>query len=1132
MDISNNINLGKSNRGNVRNVNEGGGSNILSKYFIDESTPSRGIYKMKTIETNRRSFNGKRNIIAVDTETNKEIDLSDGGVRRIINGVVENLKTMVNSEHKVNFTFFFEYEKDGMYQYFSAMTNFYSILGQDKVDAIFEKYKQLKRNGEEVYEGGAYRLVFIELNLFDMSFDRKLKNHKSKSKDKRTKFENELNKSKEKEYKKMDEKIKYNSYFIADKKIKNIKKKLQVVNERRETRRNKDMRSKYLKDLDRYETEMNLLIDNEKLTNEIKLKFDNIIEKKNKKRPVESKRNETRGNKKKNTNQNNNINEKKGGFYVELPLFLKTKHSILNIKNRDEMCFIWCVLAGLYPIKENATRVVHYKKHFKSLDTSMIDFPVNITTIPVFADANNLNISVWELLLPEFDDKLDEENISLKCILKTMNRKEDNTIIKLLLYNGHYMLIKDIELLLRTVCSLSYKPIFCEKCQDCYFSNLSAYQKHLKICMKNDSDLNFEMPSSFGDIYYKNFKNEFKAGYVIYADYEAILESTSIHFGKGSEKTSKHKEIAIGMVQVESFKDEICEEYIYGENCTSIFIDKLFDITLKISTERSCFIDRFKESTVKSNETCSICKHSFDDTKTCVVIANEIATNFKTLKCHKTCAFMFSGKIFSLTIFFHNLKGYDSHFIVDEFAKRCREFFVIPVSREKYISFQGKINECNVKFLDSMSFINGSIASNAARLKEFKYMGSHLPKSNLPLGSLLNYVKKQAFPYEYVTSREILENEGLPTDKSKWYSSLTGKETSIEDIEFALKTCEIMNFKNIKEYMMFYLRIDVLLLLEIYESFRKMTINEYGLDPVHYFTTPGMAWDAAMKSTGIRLELLKTDEMVRFFCERGTIRGGISTVSEKKWGVSSDNSSVFYFDVTNLYGFAMTFPLPYGGFEFVDKSIMNDLLYEWKIDDKFGYILEVDIYVPSELHDKFNELPFLAEHYDGKLIPTLLNKTNYRIHIYVLQQAIRHGLILKDIKKVMKFKQKRWLKDYIEHNTNMRAATTDENMRNFFKLMNNAVYGKTMENIFNRCKYTIFQKNDEVKLKRMVKKNKIEGISNLTENIIIGKRNEIPKFDKPVYVGFAILELSKHHMYFILYDVIKPKWPSSKLMYM
>ena len=125
----------------------------------------------------------------------------------------------------------------------------------------------------------------------------------------------------------------------------------------------------------------------------------------------------------------------------------------------------------------------------------------------------------------------------------------------------------------------------------------------------------------------------------------------------------------------------------------------------------------------------------------------------------------------------------------------------------------------------------------------------------------------------------------------------------------------------------------------------------------------------------------------------------------------------------------------------------------------------------------------------------------------------------------------------------MRSNTKDENMRNFYKLMNNAVYGKTMyilllfkifqrENIFKRCKYIITNSNDSTRIRKLVQTGKIDKLINLTDNILIGKRNHIPTFDKAIYVGFCILELSKTHMYFLLYDVIKPKWPESQLMYM
>ena len=122
-----------------------------------------------------------------------------------------------------------------------------------------------------------------------------------------------------------------------------------------------------------------------------------------------------------------------------------------------------------------------------------------------------------------------------------------------------------------------------------------------------------------------------------------------------------------------------------------------------------------------------------------------------------------------------------------------------------------------------------------------------------------------------------------------------------------------------------------------------------------------------------------------------------------------------------------------------------------------GYLLEVDVNYPKELHDYHNDLPFMCEKIKingvEKLVPNLYNKRKYVIHIKALHQALKHGLVLEKIHRVIEFKQSAWMKEYIDFDTRLRTKATNDFEKDFYELMNNSVFGKTMENILETQKY-------------------------------------------------------------------------------
>ena len=362
---------------------------------------------------------------------------------------------------------------------------------------------------------------------------------------------------------------------------------------------------------------------------------------------------------------------------------------------------------------------------------------------------------------------------------------------------------------------------------------------------------------------------------------------------------------------------------------------------------------------------------------------------------------------------------------------------------------------------------------------------------------------------------------------------------SEDDYQHAQRVWKKFGIHNLGDYHDLYLRTDVVLLANVFEAFRDTSLRHYKLDPTHFYTSPGLAWKACLKCTGIRLGLLTDPDMLLMF-ERG-IRGGITQAVRKyasannkymgdKFDPKSESSYLQYLDANNLYGWAMSQPLSTGGFKWVDVN-PNEISELATRTDK-GYLLEVDVSYPKELHNPHNDLPFMCERMEingvEKLVPNLRDKKNYVIHIQALNQALQHGLRPEGIHRAIEFDQSQWLKTYIDFNTQLRTAATNDFEKDFFKLMNNSAFVKTMENIRKHRNIKLVT-TEEKYLHTVMKPNFKSGVL-FGENLMgceMGKIKVV--MNKLVYLGQAILDLSKIIMYKFHYDYMVPKYDLEKL---
>ena len=230
--------------------------------------------------------------------------------------------------------------------------------------------------------------------------------------------------------------------------------------------------------------------------------------------------------------------------------------------------------------------------------------------------------------------------------------------------------------------------------------------------------------------------------------------------------------------------------------------------------------------------------------------------------------------------------------------------------------------------------------------------------------------------------------------------------------------------------------------------------------------------------------------------------------------------------------------LPVNGFKWVKNTskIVEEFIKNYDEDSDKGYILEVDVKYPRKLHDLHSDLLFLPKRMKidkcKKLVCNLRNKKKYVVHIRSLKEALNHRLKLKKIHRIIEFNQEAWLKTYIDMNTELRKIAKNDFEKDFFKLMNNAVFGKTMENVRKHRDITLV--TTDKKRSKLVSEPNYHTMNYISEDlsIIEIKRTKV-KMNKPIYLGLSILEISKILMNEIWHDYMKPKYGNNvKLCYM
>lgn len=1019
-----------------------------------------------------------------------------------------------------------------------------------------------------------------------------------------------------------------------------------------------------------------------------------------------------------------------GASHVKLPQFISKKAAVINIQNKDERCLEYALICGLHydemESKKNAERTSKYREWMGTLNFDGIEFPVKTDgkDIAKIEKMNDLCINVYALRDEECTKDTFRKNLFL-----LYQSKKDKKAIQLFFYKNHYMYIHNWKAFTNRD---GEHHFYCPNCLTSHRCQ-ETLDKHLKQCNKIEP-LNTSMPTEDSILRFKKWNTTMRHPVGCYCDFEAFNHSA---VAKGVREN--------GVLDMSSGEKPLPKDVKFEQTAASCGMFLQCDIPLSIPSfyslckqgdsddihmmvtkkirevEKTVRFEVFDDEKPQPSLThaerkmfnqstrCPHCKYQYNSERWC-----KKAGGYETVMKvedhdHRTGKFrgdlcskcnLDLGKIEKkqgrfINFYFHNLKGYDMHHIIQALAKDDVEFErikCIPKNGEQYTTFSWKplpcekeeylrlkkehdylknllqskkgskeekeewrtrkseINEylespLEIRFIDTMAFLNAGIESLLNNLPDdaklnLKTMACD-PDGNFSADRFEMVKRKGDFPYEWFDHHSKLRATSLPTF-DHWSSRLRRAflkdESKLQKLQ---ETWNFFGFKTFKDWHDHYLEIDVKGLADVFENFRVLCLDIYGVDPAFYFTAPGMFNDALYKYTGAKVELISDVDMYNFM-EAG-IRGGLSVQANRysrannkymrSHDITQKSKYILYTDANNLYGWAMKQALPYREYQWEDvnsrsldewdaiardpsvfqeewlkakNSKFQEMHHDTCFPDNWGqkqngitsrvagksfrevlqnhsdyvawavnespckqsplhvfkqYILgvtlekeesvgctfEVDLEYPIALHDDHNDYPCAPESMEisnaelrlssyaaskmqstkklrvpcRKLCATLHDKKNYIVHWRALQLYLRLGLKVTKVHRVVSYIQKPWMKSYIELNEGNRKKSKNDFEKDFFKLANNSVFGKQMENVRQRFRPLVWVTSREAFLKEVSKPCYHGNCIKYSESLLSLQHKQTDvKLNKPIQVGQAILDISKVCMFEFHYDVM------------
>ena len=637
-------------------------------------------------------------------------------------------------------------------------------------------------------------------------------------------------------------------------------------------------------------------------------------------------------------------NEMNGSNYVKIPL---RSNAILNIENNDKYCFLWSILAYLHPCNNShPNRVSNYNQYFDELNSQDFDFTNGFKCRDVhkFNELNNLSVNIFELVFYQ-----DQNQWKHKLIPIEISKNNSDKVIDLAIYKNHYVLIKKLDVFLGD----HNKKFICRRCLSSYTSE-NMLIKHKQKC--GDDNITSIKTSNKSHLHWEKHFHKNSLYFRIYADFEADNEKDDSVVGNKTTNIYKQNPVINGYHIVSEIEDVLKSDYYkspLGYDNVDWFVDEVIKLENKMAfyfknTNKDIIMTEENEYDYRNNNICRFCEKEIISDK---VRDHCHLTGSYRGPAHNTCNINVIQKQSNfLPFIFHNFSNYDCHMffkkLVDMKNNKVK-FDIIPKTNEEYIS----VTYGCIRFIDSYRFLSSGLDSLVKNLDEddFRILKKEFPDK----WKYLN--KKLAYPYEYFNSIDDYKKLVHNLENKDFFSKLKNKCPDDKEIDRTREIIKKFNIKNGKELTELYLKSDVILLADVFEKFIKVSVNEFGINPLYCVSLPGYTWQAGIKFTEINLQTLQDKDMILLL--ENNIRGGISSVMGDRYIKSDENKKILYIDANNLYGHSMSEPLPYDEIKFDNNVTLEDII-NTPDDSNIGYFIEVDMTYPNNIKEKTKNFPF------------------------------------------------------------------------------------------------------------------------------------------------------------------------------